>query len=283
MSACKDNALSALEYSDIFLAIPTYNRVETVALTSRSLCYAKNIEKIEILVADDASTDYDIQNLRPFFPGHTQILRHPVNSGRADFAAHFLMKKFVEDSQKDVLIILDSDLLVAQDFIGRILESFPKTNGVLSLFNAHSHPYLRKHVDDASLLIKRSIGFAGSVWSRELVTAILRDVPASDRYDWDISSYLTKAECPIFCLADSAVQHLGESGQNSTILNGDYGLGFTDTNWYNLSAIQEFTLLGLRGEVSELKKEVMALQQSVHKIQNSRWRKWLRKFRKNRQ
>lgn len=208
-----------------------------------------------ILVIDDASTEYDIEALRPLFPPHAEFIRRPVNSGRADYAAHELMRVFREERTEDILVCLDSDLLVAEDIIATLQDAFPRTDGLLSLLNAPSHPGTLRD----GLLVKRSVGFAGTAWSRAVVAEVLEHVKPSPRYDWDICEHLVAQGREIFCLPHSAVQHLGfAQGQNSHFLRADYGLGFTDTNWWNISAIQETLLFGVRQEFRNVMAHAMA-------------------------
>jgi len=241
--------------SRILFGVTTFNRLDIVALAARSLSHAAGVADAAILVIDDASTDYDLDALRPLFPPHAEFIRRPVNSGRADYAAHELLRVFREERTEDVLVCLDSDLLVAEDVIATLQAAFPRTDGLLSLLNAPSHPGTLRD----GLLVKRSVGFAGTAWSRDVVADVLGHVKPSPRYDWDISEHLVATGREIFCLPDSAVQHLGfAQGQNSHFLRADYGLSFTDTNWWNVSAIQETLLFGVRQEFRNVMAHAMA-------------------------
>jgi hypothetical protein len=246
--------LPTISHSDILLGVTTYNRLKTVSLAARSLSHAVDVDKVGILVMDDASTEYGLDDLRPLFPPHTTFIRRPENSGRADFAAHNLLQVFRDERPESILVCLDSDLLVAQDFVATLITEFPRTDGLLSLLNAQSHHGVLRD----GLLVKPSVGFAGTVWSRPVVEDVLLNVPPTPRYDWDICAHLTATGREIFCLPNSAVQHLGLSeGQNSQFLRSDYGLSFTDTAWYNLSAIQEMLLFGVRQELLNLLGQTM--------------------------
>jgi hypothetical protein len=242
------------EPADILLGITTCNRMDLVMLAARSLAHAVDVDKAGILVIDDNSSDYGLEALRPLFPPQAVLQRHPVHSGRADFAAHALMRAFVEQRREAVLVILDSDLLVAQDVLARLQAALPRTDGLLSLFNAQSHPGVLRD----GLLVKPTVGFAGTVWTRELVAEMLQHVQPTPRFDWDICTRMQNTGRKIFCLPDSAVQHIGiAAGQNSQFLRSDYGLGFRDTAWYNLAAIQEVTLFGTRAEIARMQQEMV--------------------------
>jgi len=246
----------------ILLGVTTYNRMQTVALAARSLRHAEGVGEVAVVVIDDASEEYSLDALRPLFPPGTAFIRREVNSGRADYAAHALMRYFIEKRDEGLLVCLDSDLLVAGDFLARIRAAWPKSDGVLSLFNAHTHPGVRSARGEG-LLEKETVGFAGTVWSRAVIADVLVNVVPTPRFDWDICKLLEETGRAIVCLEDSAVQHIGMVGQNSRFLTSDYGLGFADAHWANLSAIQEATLFGAREEIAALRKRVGALRKEV--------------------
>jgi hypothetical protein len=246
-----------LRYADILLGITTFNRPGIVAATARSLSRASGVGQAAIAVIDDASTEYGLDALRDWYPAHAGILRQETNSGRADFAAFNLMRRFLEQHDQRLLVVLDSDLLVAPDFLDRTLEAFPRTQGLLSLFNANSHPGVAR---EDGLLVKPHVGFAGTVWSREAVADVLAHVKPSRRFDWEICERFVAEGRAILCLAESAVQHLGlGEGQNSMILKADYGLSFADASWQNTSPLLEAILFGLR---EELKAQRNAMRQA---------------------
>ncbi|MCA3572338.1 MAG: hypothetical protein IOC86_00365 [Aestuariivirga sp.] len=50
-----------------------------------------------------------------------------------------------------------------------------------------------------------------------------------DFWDWRFCEYLQGRGIRIFCMRNSALQHLGfANGQNSSLSSGDYGRGFAD-------------------------------------------------------
>jgi hypothetical protein len=200
------------------------------------------------LVLDDASTEYDLHFLESVYPAGTSFARNETPSGSASVAARRLMEAFLSRNES-ILVILDSDLVVAKNFLAEARTMLPLTDGLLSLFNAHSHPSIEK----GPLLVKKSIGFAGSVWTRPIVEEILENVPFTIHFDDAICDFLRATKREILCLRHSAVQHLGlVRGENSKFLTSDYGISFTDTSWYNVSAIQEVFLQGCRGEFQRI-------------------------------
>ena len=254
------------ESPSVLLGISTFNRKEIVALSARSLGHAENLSRVDLLVIDDVSTEYDLDYLQSIYPARTQLIRQATPCGTASAVAHLLMQSFLR-SEHSTLIILDSDLLVAKDFLNLALEMLPRTQGLLSLLHAHTHP--GRPAGD--LLIKDSVGFAGTVWTRELIREVMEKVPVSSYFDDDICAYLRKENREIYSLRESAVQHIGLSaGENSTFTSADYGLSFKDTSWYNLSAIHETLLHGCQQEFLRLdhrhRQEIARLNRSLESM-----------------
>jgi len=236
---------------DVLIGIPIFNRREIVAATARSLSLADDIAPVSILVIDDASTEFDTGYLASIYPPGSRIVRNAVPSGSASKIARLLMEEFLRGPES-ILIILDSDLLVARDFLHQARTMLPLAEGLLSLFHAHTHP----GTEEGALLRKHSVGFAGTVWTRALVEEVLAKLPFMDYFDDRICDYLREQKRGIFSLKHSAVQHIGlVSGVNSRFAISDYGLSFTGTEWYNQSAIQEVILLGCQQEFRRMEQK----------------------------
>jgi hypothetical protein len=234
--------------ADVLIGITTRNRGEIVARAAFSLGQAERIGEARLLVIDDASTEYGIDFLRGLYPPGTEFTRRETPSGSASFAARYLMETFLQ-REEAVLLCLDSDLVVAPDFLLRACAELPRTEGLLSLFHAHSHP----GVEQDGLLLKKSVGFAGTVWTRALAREVMAVVPASDQLDWDVCRYLERVNRRIYCLPHSAVQHIGLTfGQFSSFVHADHGLSFRDNSWYNLSAQADVIMAGCRDEMKRL-------------------------------
>jgi hypothetical protein len=158
------------------------------------------------------------------------------------------MEEFLRGPES-ILVILDSDLLVARDFLHQARTLLPRTDGLLSLFHAHTHP----GTEEGPLLRKHTVGFAGTVWTRPLVEEVLAKVPLTIHFDDAICAYLREQKRGIFSLQHSAVQHIGLlAGENSRFARSDFGLSFTGTEWYNISAIHEVFLQGCQHEFQRL-------------------------------
>jgi hypothetical protein len=236
---------------DVMIGISVFNRREIVTAAARSLSSADDIASAAILVIDDASSEFDPDYLAAIYPPGTRMVRNAMPSGRASKVTRQLMEEFLRGPES-TLIILDSDLIVARDFLHQARTLLPLTDGLLSLFHSHTHP----GKEEGPLLRKHSVGFAGTVWTRALVEEVLAKVPFTIYFDDAICDYLREQKREIFSLRHSAVQHIGLlAGENSRFAVSDYGLSFTGTEWYNVSAIHEVFLQGCQQEFRRMEQQ----------------------------
>jgi glycosyltransferase involved in cell wall biosynthesis len=214
----------------IAIGIPTYNRKAIIELCAHSVRLVDYPEGARMIVVDDASVEFDQTFLRDQYPPFAEISRREVNSGGADFATSDLLARLT-DTGADILVIIDSDLILKRDCLRRMLSLIDRTEGVLSLFNTPNHWALR---DKGDLLQKRTIGAAATAWRRDLAVTVLKEVGPGSMWDWRVCEFLTQQRTPIFSVKDSLVQHLGfAAGENSHALRGDVGLGYYDDNFRN--------------------------------------------------
>jgi len=125
----------------VLIIILNWNQYE---LTRQTLCSLNEItySDYEILLVDNGSTDDSFARLKKDFPGmHTLAAGENlgVSGGRnagIDFA---------RDRNDDYLLFLDNDVIVAEDFLGRLveaLESHPAAGGGQSLVFHFDRPDL---------------------------------------------------------------------------------------------------------------------------------------------
>ncbi|QIL82160.1 hypothetical protein G7047_21165 [Diaphorobacter sp. HDW4A] len=209
------------------IAIPVYNRAGCLLRLLASMYACQSLLAENVHVFDDASEEFDAVFLRRNLHPASQLICHVSNSGRADQAVARIFDFFLQSSYQQVLL-LDSDLLVADDMLQTAWRGFAQSEGLLSLFNTPNHPSSAQLVPEG-LLLKHSVGFAGTLWGREVVTDLVANVPVSNTFDWDICRYLSGRRA-IWCLLESRVQHVGSEGQNSRRDHFDYGVGFNPGN-----------------------------------------------------
>jgi hypothetical protein len=90
---------------------------------------------------------------------------------------------------------------------------------VVSLYNSASH---RAYYCDDDVCIKRTVGSAGSVFCRSVVSGLLDSltldstgvikVGGGDGFDWGFSRYFEQHHLPIFVLNRSMAAHFGQIG-----------------------------------------------------------------------
>jgi hypothetical protein len=141
-----------------------------------------------------------------------------------------MYKDFLETQDK-YFFNADSDIIFSKNWLTVALGLLPKTNGVLSVFNASSHPI--KKIIDQDLCIKETIGAAGTLIVRERVAELIREFSYQDSitsFDWLCSRYFNSHGIPVCCTNASLVQHIGYHGQNYLSGYFDYGKNFTIEN-----------------------------------------------------
>ena len=208
----------------ITIGIPTYNRKETLEIMANSL-YASDLSvKPNIKVYDDKSTTIDKAFLKQLFPDAVSITVNSENL-KSDKNIFSVYQDFL-NSDDDYFFNADSDIIFHPNWLSLALKHIENTDGILTLFNANSHEAYTK-VDDVFCL-KKHIGAAGTLFTRERVAQILEHFKRADdvkNFDWQWCAYFQQKGIRIFCLNDSLVQHIGYNGQNSNSYF-DVGLGY---------------------------------------------------------
>ena len=241
----------SFQYSDVAIGITTFNRPRLVEACARSLSKATGIENARILVTDNSSTDYDLTFLKTCFPAGTEVERNRVNSGGADFACRKMVERLCGTDAK-ILIILNSDLIFAKDFLDQALALIKTTDGFLSLFNTPTHSTIGMR---GGLLVKKDVGAAGTVWVADVARAMLAVTPAGRMFDWRFCEYLRAAQIDVLAVKASLIQHLGfAEGQNSSDRGGDIGIGFADANSFNAYLMQQELAQALNESFKEIAK-----------------------------
>lgn len=171
-----------------------------------------------IRIYDDCSSEYDISEIKKIFPTAASIRRNERNF-KADMNMFLFYKDFLSTND-EYLFNADSDIIFNKNCISKALDLIKYTDGVLSVFNATSHP--PKEIIDENLCIKETIGAAGTFFSRKRIEEIVNyfsSQSSSEKtsFDWKWSKFLVENNIRIFCTNISLVQHIGYYGQNTII------------------------------------------------------------------
>lgn len=196
----------------------------------KKMCLSINksigLKQCFIRIYDDCSSEFNANTIINEFPFVTEYKRRDHNLG-ADLNMHQMYLDFLETGD-DVLVNCDSDMIFRADWIDKLLELLPLTDGVLSLYNSALHlSSERLEIGREKLVRKESLGAAGTVFTREIVQSIVKNVKPSFKFDWDWSNYLTSKGISLMVTEDSYIQHIGIHGENcDACIIIDYGLHF---------------------------------------------------------
>jgi glycosyltransferase involved in cell wall biosynthesis len=205
----------------ICVAIPTYNRIGYVQLTSSAL--KGTFPSLNTWIFDDKSTEYSEQDLIGWYG--TEHVWQSKKRLKADAMARHILEWFLS-TKYDVLVLLDSDLLVAPDWHDDLQKGLHKSIGLLSLYRSGAPKHKSVSCGDI-LCTMPSMGNAGTVWRRDLAKRMLVEMPNRDGgFDWGWSEWCTKNKVQMEALKNSAVLHIGMYGSWSHESTAEKSVGF---------------------------------------------------------
>lgn len=253
----------------LMIGVTTYNRPEHIESLARSLASHGDLAECFLRIHDDASTAFDVDSLRKTFPSAASVTRRAQNLG-ADENIRQMFVDFLE-SDEDVLIAVDSDLILHPDWADCIRRVLPQTDGVLSLYNSTMHSGVASNsIAGYDLVEKQDLGSAGVAFSREVMSDIIRNVPASRRYDWDWSRYLRSRDVRLLCLKNSLCQHVGIEGTNASVYGCiDFGRGFrpgTEVNAEILFQYFDELMPMLSAEIPMMAHKAESIEYAVYRL-----------------
>ncbi len=248
----------------VAIGVATFNRGDLVSMSAQSLSRSRLSPDTDVVVVDDASTEFDVEFLKELYPAGTDIQRRENNSGGADYALCDLLNRLVTTGA-DALVLLDSDMIVAADFAEKIVELLPLTNGILCLFNTAAHPAFGAR---GALILKKAVGSAGTVWPRDLAQKMLDAVPPGPRWDWRFCDYLMDSGYEICVVRNSLAQHIGINGGQNTHspLSGDFGAGFSDVDAQSAYVLIEQIGFGAQSAVRLFRSETQSVFSTLDAI-----------------
>jgi len=209
------------EKPSVAVAVPTHNRIGYVQLTSKAL--RGTIPANDVWVFDDQSDEYKHKDLASWYgTEHIFIAKRRL---KADAMARHILEWFVS-SQYDVLVLLDSDLVVAPNWLDSLHDGLRDSKGLLSLYRSGA-PKHRSLRCGGVLCEQPSMGNAGTVWRRSIAEKMLSEMPNRDGgFDWGWSEWCVKNKIPMETLLQSAVLHIGMYGSWSHESSAEKSVGF---------------------------------------------------------
>ena len=210
----------------IAVGIATFNRLNYLQITAHSLANCVGVADCAVRLYDDCSNEYGLDTLQKLFPDARTIVRREANLG-ADRNMYQMYKDFL-NTPDDVLLTLDSDMLMRTECFDVIRQVLPHTDGILGLYNSAMHPAGKQlAVGDMQCVEKEHVGAAAVAMTRDIVAKIVENVLPGKSYDWRWSQYLRDQKLRIIVTHDSYVQHIGLHGFNCDGGRSvDFGLNF---------------------------------------------------------
>ena len=207
----------------VMLGMATRDRPGYVQLTLKAL--KESTHQAKIFIFDDASTKMSLSDLNRWIDNKAQSVVGVKTKKGPDAMARHILEKFVS-SKFDVLVLLDSDQVVAPTWWSSLQKGLRKSTGLLSLYRSGAPKHKSLSCDDI-LCQQPSMGNAGTVWRRALAKRMLAAMPNRDGgFDWGWSEWCTKNKVPMEALKESAVLHIGMYGSWSHETSAEKAVGF---------------------------------------------------------
>ena len=207
----------------LLIAIPVHDRLGYVTTTLQALyeSWLPPDNLFHVLVVDDQTSQYDLEAVLhqrfPILPQlYSVVHRDPTGPTGADASEMFIAQYFVSHPEYDLLLFLDSDLVLHQEWYAHLqalLLAAPK-RAVLSLYHsaAGSHATLGCQRD---MCQKESIGNAGAVYSQEVAGLMFPNpIPNNAEtltFDWTWLFTAQKKRIP-FCVPQVSSTTVGTTG-----------------------------------------------------------------------
>jgi hypothetical protein len=218
------------------ISVPVFNRKKYLEITAKSLYECSNIDKAAIKVFDDKSTEFDINYLKSVFNGkNTEVIARDIKHEHASAHQYHIIQDFLA-TDNDALLFCDSDLLLRPDTIDYIFETFPKTDGMLGLYNSELH---RDIYDDGEFVYKEDVGFAGVCVSRKLLEKFVSVQKKARSMDFKLSDFLLSENVRLMVAKSCYIQHIGFDGQNCGSTSVEFTPNFVPVSEFNKEIINK--------------------------------------------
>ena len=215
------------------LVITTYNRPDYVERCFASL-QQSNLQNTVVVIVDDASSDKaTLELIKQFTLPEVNQLIKLTRQNKYGFQVHESLKLGWDllhyTYQVDYLCNLDSDAIVKSHWLETLQITYMQqqpyyNNFLLTGFNTLNHPIRKEHQD---IYVKESFGgintfFAAGNFYRNTIRPCLVDTI----WDWQVVHTMAAYDYPILCTKPSVVQHIGKTGENSTLEKYDFAADF---------------------------------------------------------
>jgi hypothetical protein len=235
----------------LMVAIPVYNRKQFLEITARSLYECLNVEKVNIKIFNDHSTEFDSTYLKCLFnTSNVEVVDRKENL-KSNRNTYQIILDFL-NTNNDVLFICDSDLLLRPDTLDHIFNNFNRTDGFLGLYNSYMH---RDLYFDGEFVYKEDVGFAGICVSRELLKSFVSSQKErQNSMDFKLSYFLIKKGIRLMVPKNSLLEHIGFDGENANNGKMDFSIDFVPLSDFNQEVMSRIIPMVLKGQGDIIKE-----------------------------
>jgi glycosyltransferase involved in cell wall biosynthesis len=234
----------------LMVAIPVYNREQFLEITARSLYECSSVEKTDIKVFNDCSTDFDTTYLKQLFNTPNAEVVDRKENLKSNRNTYQIMFDFL-NTNNDILFICDSDLMLRPDTLDYIFDNFNRTDGFLGLYNSYMH---RDLYFDGEFVYKEDVGFAGICVSRELLKNFtVNQKDRNSSMDFRLSDLLIKNGIRLMVPKNGLVEHIGFDGENANNGSMDFSTDFTPLSDFNKEVMNKIIPIVLKGQGNTIK------------------------------
>ena len=208
----------------ILIGIPSHNHVGYLRTTLQALyeSFLPHEERFHVLLIDGQTTAYHLDTVLhhylPLSPTQYTVMHRDASAPTgADASQRFIAQYFISHPEYDVLLFLDSGLVVHQEwyaYLQALLLTAPK-RAVLSLH--HSGAASHRTVECQGVVCqKASIGTAGAVFTQEVARLTFPDpIPNQDHRSTFDRTWVESPQgerAPFCVLQASVVMHIATQG-----------------------------------------------------------------------
>ena len=205
----------------VMVGMSTHNRPGYVQLSLKALRESKH--DAHVYIFDDVSTEITKKELEQWSGSQMVLLNN--NKKGPDAMARHILETFIS-KKYDILVLLDSDMVVSPNWWDALHEGLKHSTGLMSLYRSAA-PKHRSNICTKYLCKMPSMGNAGTVWRRALAEKMLSEMSArKGGFDWGWSEWCVKNKIPMEALKESAVLHIGMHGSWSHETTAEKSVGF---------------------------------------------------------
>jgi hypothetical protein len=200
----------------VTLFLTTYNRIGYVHTFSKWLKTdpGYSSKNVDLVIRDDASSEYDEKYLRKLFPEATILIEKTHHRADKNIRLNF---EWFDKKNSDILVSIDSDSILLPTWYDFICHNMPKS-GFATLYHSGAKHHRTKHCNDGVWCHQKSTGSLGMVLSKNIIHKMLQNNQNS-AFDWGIVDWLNNENIPIRAPKKSYVLHYGYFGQNNSPSN----------------------------------------------------------------